>query len=261
MELVEPEQSGGSVYPIRAVERVCDILDILQTAVEGVSLAAVAAGTDLPKSSAYRYLLALEARRYAERDPDTNLFRLGLAFRPQRTRQMELFIERATPVLEQLRDQLNETVNLGVLDGGQVVHVVVVECAQMMRLAARVGERSPLHATALGKVMACELPRDRVRAILASEGMERLTDRTLCTVDDYLAELDRVAKDGFAVDDLEAQVDGRCVAVPLKGLPVPCGVSVSAPANRLAPDAVPVVAKHLKRAAAALVKAYRPLPA
>ena len=260
MVVADSDTAGGTVYPIRAVERVCDILDILQTADEGVSLAAVAARTDLPKSSAYRYLLALEARRYAERDPDTNLFRLGLAFRPQRTRQMEMFIEHAVPTLEQLRDQLNETVNLGVLDGGQVVHVLVVECAEMMRLAARVGERSPIHATALGKAMACELPRDRVRAILATEGMQGLTDRTLTNVDDYFAELDRVSSDGYAVDDLEAQVDGRCVAVPIKGLPVPCGLSVSAPANRLSREAVPGVAKQLKRAASALTKSYRPLP-
>ena len=116
---------GGAGYPIRAVERVCDILDLLQVEPEGVSLAAVAAATELPKSSAYRYLLALEARRYAERDADTGLFRLGHAYRPQRARQMERFLESAQPLLAALRDKVNETVNIGVLEDSNVVHVAV----------------------------------------------------------------------------------------------------------------------------------------
>src|SRR5690349_12951730 len=118
MKGLESDVGEGSAYPIRAVERVCDILDILQSSGEGIGLAAVAARSRLPKSSAYRYLLALEARHYAERDPQTGEFRLGRAFRAPQPRQMELFVMNALPFLEQLRDQLNETVNLGVLDGG-----------------------------------------------------------------------------------------------------------------------------------------------
>lgn len=254
-------QSGGAMYPIRAVERVCDILDLLQTEPDGVSLVDVTAATDLPKSSAYRYLLALEARRYAERDAETGLFRLGLAFRPQRTRQMELFLERAQPVLEQLRDRLNETVNIGTLDGGQVVHVAVVECQQMMRLAARVGDRGPLHATALGKVIAAGLPQDRVLAILAGEGMPSFTPRTITTPTAYLSEIAKVTEQGFALDDLEAQSDGRCVAVPLRGLPFLAGLSVSAPSNRLAEAAVPAVVRQLQKTATTLVKSYQGFPA
>lgn len=253
--------SDAGIYPIRAVERVCDILDLLHEEGDGVALAAVARSAKLPKSSAYRYLLALEARKYVHRDPDSGLFSLGLAFRPQRGRQMELFIDRARSRLERLRDEVTETVNIGVLDGGQIVHVAVVECAQMMRLAARVGERGPLHATALGKAIASDMPRERVVSILHAEGMPAMTDRTLTTPDAFLKELRKIAKSGFAVDDLEAQDDGRCVAVPLKGLPVPAALSVSAPAHRLPRNLVPDVVKALRACADELTQSYRSLPA
>ena len=247
---------GGAGYPIRAVERVCDILDLLQVEPEGVSLVAVAAATELPKSSAYRYLLALEARRYAERDADTGLFRLGHAYRPQRARQMECFLESAQPLLAALRDKVNETVNIGVLEDSNVVHVAVVESQQMMRLAARVGERGPVHATALGKVIAAGMPEEAVRAILSSQGMKPYTPATIVTVEAFLSEVAEVARLGYAVDDLEAQGDGRCVAVPLPGLPFLAGLSVSAPSSRLSNEEVPLVVRRLKRAATALVKAY-----
>jgi IclR family acetate operon transcriptional repressor len=258
--VVEEETGNGAAYPIRAVERVCDILDTLREAKEGATLMAVAGAVSVPKSTAYRYLLSLEGRRYVEREPDSGLFRLGLAFRPQNSFQLDLFVERARPELEHLRDRLNETVNIGVLDAGQVVHVAVIECAQMMRLAARVGERGPIHATALGKVISAELPRDRVKSILASEGMQPLTDRTITTVDGFFDELDRVARAGYALDDLEAQSDGRCVAVPLAGLPFPGGLSISAPATRLAHADVPRVVEHLRRSAAVLVAGYQAIP-
>lgn len=247
---------GGAGYPIRAVERVCDILDLLQIEPEGMSLAAVAAATDLPKSSAYRYLLALEARRYAERDVDTGLFRIGHAYRPQLARQMEQFIAAAQPVLNQLRDKINETVNIGVLEDGNVAHVAVVEAKQMMRLAARVGQRGALHATALGKVIAAAMPEEEVRAILSSHGMKSFTPATIVTVEAFLSDIAEVARLGFAVDDLEAQADGRCVAVPLPGLPFLAGLSVSAPSTRLSNADVPLVVTRLKRAATALTKSY-----
>ncbi|WAX58301.1 IclR family transcriptional regulator [Jatrophihabitans cynanchi] len=258
--MTSAETSDGAIYPIRAVERVCDILDILHDQEQGVALADVAREAKLPKSSAYRYLLALEGRRYVQRDAESGLFRLGLAFRPQRSRQMELFIERAQSQLERLRDDLNETVNIGVLDGGQIVHVAVVECTQMMRLAARIGERSPLHATALGKVIAAQLEPERVAAILAAEGMPPLTNRTLTTPEDFLAEVKKVKTTHYAIDDLEAQDDGRCVAVPLLGLPVAAGLSVSAPANRLPRNLVPDVVRALRASATSLTDGYRRLP-
>lgn len=254
--MANAETTDGAIYPIRAVERVCDILDLLHEQENGAALADIARIAKLPKSSAYRYLLALEARRYVDRNPDSGLFNLGRAFRPQRNLQMELFIERAQTRLERLRDELNETVNIGVLEGGQVIHVAVVESAQMMRLAARIGERGPIHATALGKVMAAQMPREWLLAVLESEGMPALTDRTLTTPDAFVAEIAKVAKAGYAVDDLEAQDDGRCVAVPLPGLPVTAGLSVSAPANRLPRTLVPGVVTALRECATDLVASF-----
>ena len=85
---------SAASYPIRAVERVCDILDVLQRSRDGASLSDVAEVTALPKSSAYRYLSALEARRYVERDAANSLYRLGLAFRPQRSHQAHRHLRR-----------------------------------------------------------------------------------------------------------------------------------------------------------------------
>lgn len=247
---------SSNAYPIRAVERVCDILDLLQRSRDGVSLPDVAAVTSLPKSSAFRYLSALEGRGYVERDEHTASYRVGLAFQPQNTRQLEAFLAQASGPLRRLRDDTGETTNLGTLDGALVVHSLVFESSQMMRLAARVGDRAPIHSTAMGKAMAAELPEERVLRMLDAIEMTQYTSTTITTPEAYISALKVVRQQGYAVDDLENQADGRCVAVALEGMPFPCGISVSAPASRLTRDKVPGVAKQLRSVGLQLVRDF-----
>lgn len=247
-------------YSIRSAERVCDILDLLQSTTVGVALPDVAKATRLPKSSAFRYLATLENRRYVERDPDTGYYRLGLAFLPFQSRQFEVIAQRARPRLEQLRDKFEETVNLGLLDGNRVTYLDIVESPRAVRLAARRGDRDAIHSTALGKAIAATLPTDAVRRILAAEGMPRRTGRTITRVGDYLAELQRVTEQGYAVDDAENESDGRCVAVPL-GARLPLALSVSAPAARLPQDQIEETAEILAGVAADLRRDLEGRPA
>lgn len=222
-----------------------------------MTLTAVADTTGLPKSSAFRYLSALEARHYVQRSQDTVTYRLGLAFRPQHTRSITRLAELARPALQRLRDKLNETTNLGLLDGTSVVHSVVCESAQMMRLAAHVGDRGYVHATALGKAMAATLPEDRIRALLAMSGMPAFTDSTITELPELLAELAKVRSQGYAVDEQENQQGGRCIAVALTGLGFLAAVSISAPAARFAPQDLPAAARALQRVAKDLSRQMR----
>lgn len=247
----------SNAYPIRAVERVCDILDALQNAREGASLPDLSAITSLPKSSTFRYLSALEARQYVERDEDTALYRVGLAFQPRNTRQLEAVLAVARGPLQRLSHGTGETANLGMLEGSMVRHNLVVESEQMMRLAARVGDRGSIHSTALGKAMAAELPEERLLNILNSIEMTRFTEATITTPQQYQKALVEVRRDGFALDDCENQADGRCVAVALQGMPFSCAVSVSAPARRFGLDQVPEVVKQLRQAGSQIVSDFR----
>lgn len=234
-------------YSIRAVERVCDILDLLQCSADRVSLPDVAKATGLPKSSAFRYLTTLEARRYVDREPDSGDYRLGLAFLPLQGRQHDLLARRARPHLEHLSAQFEETVNVGLLDGTRVLYVDILESPKAVRLAARPGDRELVHCTALGKAIAAWLPAERLQSILDAEGMPARTERTVTDPEALAAQLVEVREKGYAVDDRENELDGRCVAVPL-GPWVPAALSLSAPVSRL-----PL--QRLEEACAALTEA------
>jgi IclR family transcriptional regulator, acetate operon repressor len=240
-------------YSIRAVERVCDLLDLLQQTPDGVSLMTAAEVTSLPKSSAFRYLATLEARRYAERIPANGDYRLGSAFLPMQAHQLDTLVRRAHPYLEELCDRFEETVTLGVLEGHQVMFLDLVESPRAVRVAARRGDRYPLHSSAVGKAIAATLPEHRVRAVLVAEGMQRLTENTITNPDAYLAELVRVRTFGYALDDGEHEPDERGIAAPLPGSNLPAALGVSAPASRLPLDSVKSMVKPLLEVATQLV--------
>ena len=190
---LDPDEAGGDGplaedrdYSLRAVDRVCAILDLLQQSVDGISLNTVVEATGMPKSSAYRYLWTLEAHRYVERDEETGLCRLGLGFLGMQSRHLELLREVARPWLEKLRDEFGETSNLGVLDSDRIIYVDIIESRRGVRLAAARGDRDPLHSTALGKAIAAHLSEKRVRDILARSGMPRRSASTITTIEDYL---------------------------------------------------------------------------
>ncbi|GAA3832876.1 MULTISPECIES: IclR family transcriptional regulator [Amycolatopsis] len=245
----EPPPAEDRDYSLRAVDRVCAILNLLQESVDGITLNEVVEATGMPKSSAYRYLWTLEAHRYVERDEATGLCRLGLGFLGMQSRHLELLRERVRPWLEGVRDEFGETANLGLLDSDHIIYIDIIESRRGVRLAASRGDRDPLHSTALGKAITAHLPEARVRELLERSGMPARTERTIVTVEDYLAELDKVRAQGYAVDDGENEADGRCVAVPLLGTNLPAAISLSAPAARFPQRDVAGAAKALRRIA------------
>lgn len=237
--------ADGASYSIRAVQRVCDILDLIQARDQGFTLIEVADVTGLPKSSAFRYLSTLEARRYVTRDVMTGAYQIGPAFLPLQARQLAVLADRARPHLEAIRDRFEETVNLGMLDGNRVAYIEIVESQRSMRLSARRGDRDPLHCTALGKAIASTLPWDRVEAILEADGMPKKTEATITDTQVYRQELERIREQGYAIDDGENEPDGRCVAVPFPGAGLPAAISLSAPASRLPIREIPRAAQAL----------------
>jgi IclR family transcriptional regulator, acetate operon repressor len=238
---------GGARYAVRAVVRVMDILDMLQASPDGRSLAAISDAAGLPRSSTYRYLATLETRGYVQRD-GAGLYRVGLALVPSHGRNLDVLAASARPVMEDLRDRFGETINLGVLAGNRVAYLEILESNKAVRLAARRGDRDPIHSTALGKAIASRMGADAVVAILAAEGMPKRTSKTITEKARYLGELEKVRAQGFALDVGENEEDGRCVAVPFQNGRVLAAISLSAPAARLKVDQMEGIATELMSA-------------
>jgi IclR family acetate operon transcriptional repressor len=237
-----------SIAGTRAIRRTCLVLREVGAAEQsGASLPHLVAATGLPKSSVHRYLEVLVQEGFLERDANSGTYRLGARIVTLASNQVPLLVLRARQYLERLRDRFDETVNLGILSGDNVIYLDIVESPRTVRLAARVGDRDLVHSTALGKAIAAAIPEAEVRALLQRTGLPRRTANTITRAADFLKHLELVRRHGFALDDQENDVEGRCVAVAIPAPRVQYAISVSGITSRFPMSKTVDVAREIRQ--------------
>ena len=163
----------------------------------------------------------------------------------------------ARPVLSDLWKATQETVNLGVLDQGTVLYLDVIESSHEFRLASHIGTRRSLHATALGKTLAAFAPASAREDVLSGVVFQPATPKTIRNLVQFREELEKIRRQGHAVDNEEAVLGARCVSAPIlnnDGVAV-AAVSISGPITRVSPSQVPALAQAVKVAANAISSA------
>ena len=131
--------------------------------------------------------------------------------------------ELAQPILNEVRDRAGATVFLGVRIRSRVMITATAEAMESFKISAPVGTSIPLFAGAVGKVFLAREAAERIGQLVAERGLPRYTPNSITTVEEYLAELNRVRSRGYAVDDEEYLSGVRAVAVALnnrQGLPM-----------------------------------------
>lgn len=221
---------------ILVLHKMLDILETIRESRSGLSLADIARALGLPKPTAYRIVATLEGRGYIMRNVSGHYQIARKMFDLRQDESEEQILLRASQaIMVKLVESCRETVNLGVLDGGEVVVISTVESPQTIRMASKVGNRRYLHSTALGKVLLSGLPEKEVQRLIRIQGLPKLTPRTIVTRQGLGVELDLVRKQGYAMDNEENEPDGRCLGAPIVsvGNRVVAALSISAPIFRM----------------------------
>jgi DNA-binding IclR family transcriptional regulator len=244
---------------VRVLHKTLDILEALKSREAGYTLAGLTRSVGMPKATVYRILSTLECRGYLDRSHENGYRLAAKMFELQRQDSLEQAIIRAAqPVIERLVASCKETVNLGMLNAGEVVVIHTVESPLGVRMSSKIGNRRYLHSTALGKCFLAGLPEKEVSRLMRIKGQPRLTANTLVTKPALIAELTRVRKLGYAIDDQENELDGRCIGAPVEsGGRVVAAVSISGPVFRMDMNRARSLAPALKAACAEISEAVR----
>ncbi|SLN53800.1 IclR family transcriptional regulator [Roseisalinus antarcticus] len=213
-------EEGGSQYHSRALDRGLLILVCLAGSVSGSeSLAELHALTGLPKSTLLRLLVVLERREFVRTTNGGTRYRIGhgvVGLAESYRRGVDIH-EAATPFLDRLVEETDQTANLGVLDNGSVLHVLVSEPKRSLRFRSTNGTRDAVHCTGLGKLLLAGLPAEAAREILAEAApLERRTGKTITDVGVLMEEIARIRARKFAVDSEEGARGVCCLAVPIR---------------------------------------------
>ncbi|HUH07022.1 MAG TPA: IclR family transcriptional regulator [Egibacteraceae bacterium] len=219
----------------------------------GLTLAELAEGVAISKSTLLRLLGPLCDSRLVEKDAASGRYRLGA----QTARLGQTYLERidareiAHDVLIDLMESSGESVHLVVFDSPDVVYVDKVESRHPVRMYSRVGSRQPAYCTAVGKAFLMHADEDVLGAVIDA-GLERRTANTITTEEWLRSTLAEGRERGFAVDDVENEPEIRCIGAPIFDHlgAVSYAISVSGPAHRVTPERVDELGEQVKAAAA-----------
>jgi DNA-binding IclR family transcriptional regulator len=207
------------------------------------------------KATASRLAGTLAERGLLERDPLTDRYRLGfglIRLAGAALAGLDL-VSSARPVLEDLAEETQETVTIGVVSGDEVVSVDQVTGTRSIVSVSWVGRRTPLHTTSTGKVLLAFM-EDAERERHISRPLVRSTNRSIVDAAALRSQLADVRRRGYAQTLEELEQGLNAVAAPVRQADgrVVAALSVSGPAFRMRGVDLPRIGRLTIEAADAL---------
>ncbi len=244
---------------MQSVDRTLTLFEMLIDMDGDVGMRELSERSGIPVATVHRLLGVLVKRGYARRSGVKRRYGVGSAAYAlaSRIRTPVGLRQQAQPYLRELVLLSSESANLGLLEGGMVVYVAQVEGPQMLRLFTEVGNRVPFHACASGKALVAFQAADVREALIMQSQLTRHTPTTINSRERLRNELDKVAAQGYALDEGEYEEGVRCVAVPvLDGREqAVAALSVSGPGGRVTRQRLDAWIPRMKTAAAGLAQA------
>lgn len=210
------KESAGSQTLVRGLK----LLELLSQYPNGCPLAQLSELANLNKSTVHRLLQSLQQEGFVRPAPTTGSYRLStkcLAI-GQRALSSLNILHIAAPHLEALNLKLGETENFAMREGNHAILIYKLEpTTGMMKTRAYIGQRLQLYCSGMGKLF---LAYDKAEYIphyweIQHDTIQQLTPNTITTVPAMNAELEKIRRQQFAMDDEENEMGVSCIACPI----------------------------------------------
>jgi IclR family transcriptional regulator, acetate operon repressor len=207
----------GSTSAVKSLDRGLDILEYVAGCAEPPSFSQLLVTLRIPRSSLFHLLTNLLSRKFLERDPKTERYRLGeeIAKLARKVEQPSLG-DRVTPFLQQLSTEVSETAGfyVQVVDAVEVVASAI--STQALSYTMKVGMYAPLYAVSAGKIMLAELSAEELGQYLARVAFAPVTPHTARSKSRLKKEIQDIKAAGFAYSREEFTVGITAIATAVR---------------------------------------------
>ena len=207
-------------YFIQSLEKGLKLLQAFTREKPSMTLTELAAALGLPKAGTQRLVRTLVDLGYLQRLPGKRyglgVMALDLGHRYLATLNIP---EIAEPYMQELVRRTQETVNLAIRNGRDVVYVARIAAApRIVSINLEVGTRLPLHATALGKALLIDMSESELLALLGPTPWPSYTPNTKTTQESFHHDLLQARQFGVVLNDGELELGLRSIAAPIRDL-------------------------------------------
>lgn len=237
-------------YTIQSVEKACDLLMAFGNNTEELGVSELSRMLGIGKSTIWKLLNTFENKGMLVKNLNSDKYSLSIQFFQiacQYYNQISVHSV-VRGFMEKLSRKYGETIHFAVRDGDEVVYVEKIDGTFNINIYSRIGRRSPIYAPSVGKVILANLEREQIMDILNRSRLQAYTEYTITTKEALLQELDRIRKQGYAMDNEEYELGIRCVGVPVKNIAgrIVGGLSISGMKARMTDELVSEIIEDLK---------------
>lgn len=241
---------NDSVKKNQSLKKALDILEVMVDLTAPARLQDIAQKADMSPSTVLRFLNTFIDFGYAKQDPDTSLYylTLKLADLGNRNRINYPFQGSLRKYIKDIATHFNESSSLCIEDNMQMVYIATEEGpSHMLQTLSRIGRIAPMHSTGVGKIFLTQYSDTKLDELVKKRGLAKLTEKTITSLPELKAEIEKVRKQGYAFDEEECEIGVRCVAVPIKEYSgkIVAAMSISAPITRLTYERTNEIIKYL----------------
>lgn len=229
-------------YVIQSVAHALDVMEQFFGDVDELGVTELSKRLKLHKNNVFRLLATLEARGYIEQNKATENYRLGIKCLHLGRRYIEHMglVRQARPILAEVARKCRESTYVAVYRRDGVVPLEAVDPEdRAVRITSPVGRTLPLHCTAVGKAHLAFDTDEQLKSSLP-ENLRRYTERTIIDRGQLFAQLESVARNGYATDIGEYLDEVSSVAVPIRDYTrsVVGSLALAGPTHRIAEDRI-----------------------
>ncbi|CAG9614931.1 HTH-type transcriptional regulator XynR [Bacillus rhizoplanae] len=238
-------------YLLHSVKNAMRILRLFSMDEPELGVTQIASRIGLNKSSTHRLISTLLKEEYLEKNERNSKYRLGLSLLGLHgviTNTMEIYRE-SLPILQDLVEQLGETVHINVLEGNDVVYLHKVECKHPVRLLSDIGKRNPAYCSSAGKVILAYQSEDLINTVLHSK-LIPYGPNTITVPKKLRENLMDIKRIGYSIAIEELHEGVVSIAVPVRDYTenVVAAISVVGPTQRMLEHQFPVYIQTLNLA-------------
>lgn len=204
-------------FLIKSVVRTLKIIEYLSQNDE-CSVKEVAEFIEENKTTAHRFLASIKHEGFIVQNSKNKKYKLSLKVFDIGNRVADKLDLRtiAGPVIKELSNKLSETINLGILNQGDIVHIdKAISYNGTALLDTPIGGREPAHCAALGKSILAFLPKFEIDNYIEKYGLIMKTKKTIIDPEQFHCELTKIRSQGYSFDNEEAIMGIVCVAAPI----------------------------------------------
>lgn len=219
---------------IAVLDKAFSILEVLARTGHALSLAELSEESRLPKPTVHRILRSLRDLGYVSAAEARGSYALSERLSSLKAQGRDAALRHvAQPLMNELHERFDETVNLGVLEGIYVRYAHVTETAQALRWIVKPGARDLFHTTALGRAIVAHLPDEQQARLVTKVCAETPVRKRKVARQRLEEELSATRKRSCAIEEEETVAGVACIAISLSTQNEPlAGISVSVPVNR-----------------------------